>query len=178
MEESKSAALPTGTVTFLLTDIAGSTQLWDKHPEDMARAVARHDQLVAMAVGRTSGTLVKTKGEGDSTFAAFARATDAVAAALAIQRDLAVEPWREHCRIFVRVAVHTGEAELRDGDYFGPSLNRAARLRGIAHGGQTVISQATADLVRDRLPERARLVELGAHRLPDLGRAETVFGLA
>jgi predicted ATPase len=144
----------------------------------MEKALARHDAILVQTVSEHGGTLLKHKGEGDSAFAVFGRASAAVAAALAAQRAFGVEPWPDGCVIRVRMAVHTGEAELRDGDYYGPAVNRTARLRGIAHGGQTVISQATADLIRERVPEGARLVDMGVHRLPDLGGAEVVFGLA
>jgi predicted ATPase/class 3 adenylate cyclase len=170
--------LPTGTVTFFMTDVEGSTRLWEAKPDAMEQALARHDAILLEAVGGHGGALLRHKGEGDSAFAVFARATDALGAAVAAQRALGAEPWPEEVELRVRIAVHTGEAELRDRDYYGSAVNRTARLRGIAHGGQTVISQVTADLVRDRLPEGASLVDLGAHRLPDLGRAEAVFGLA
>jgi predicted ATPase/class 3 adenylate cyclase len=173
-----SDVLPAGTVTFVLSDVESSTRLWEADPDAMGRALARHDAILAQTVREHGGTLLKHKGEGDSAFAVFSRASDAVAAAIAAQRALGVEPWPDGCVIRVRMAVHTGEAELRDGDYYGPAVNRTARLRGIAHGGQTVISQATADLIRDRVPTGARLVDLGVHRLPDLGGAEVVFGLA
>jgi class 3 adenylate cyclase len=178
MAEAEPASdLPGGTVTFLLTDVEGSTKLWEAHPQAMEQALACHDRIVSEAVATHNGKLLKHKGEGDSTFAVFARPSDAAAAALACQRTLTSEAWSDGIDLRVRMAIHTGEAELRDGDYFGPTVNRTARLRGTAHGGQIVISQATADLVCDRLPEGAVLKDLGAHRLPDLGRPETVFGL-
>ena len=161
-----------------MSDVEGSTRLWEAHAEAMEAALARHDAIVLAAVRDHDGALLKHRGEGDSAFAVFARASNAVAAALAVQRALAGEDWREHTSLRVRIAVHTGEAELRDGDYYGPAVNRAARLRAVTHGGQTVISQATADLVRVRLPEGAWLIDLGTHRLPDLGEPEVVFGLA
>jgi predicted ATPase/class 3 adenylate cyclase len=176
--EQGSAALPAGTVTFVLSDVEGSTRLWEADPTVMERALARHDAILLEAVSGHAGTLLKHKGEGDSAFAVFGRARDAVAGALAAQRAFAAERWPDGCVIRVRIAIHTGEAELRDADYYGPAVNRAARLRGIAHGGQTVLSQATADLIRGWVPEGARLVELGAHRLPDLAGAEAVFALA
>jgi predicted ATPase len=144
----------------------------------MEQALARHDRIVAEAVTAHGGKLLKHKGEGDSTFAVFARVSDAAVAALECQRTLSAEAWPDVITLRVRMAIHTGEAELRDGDYFGPVVNRTARLRGTAHGGQIVTSQATADLVRDHLPDGAILKDLGAHRLPDLGRPEVVFGLA
>jgi class 3 adenylate cyclase len=169
--------LPGGTVTFVLTDVAGSTRLWEAHPRAMERALACHDRIVCDAVAAHCGMLVKHKGEGDSAFAVFTRASDAAAAALSCQRSLFAQAWPDGVELRVRIAIHTGEAELRDGDYFGPVVNRTARLRGTAHGGQIVMSQTTADVVRDHLPDAAALHDLGTHRLPDLGRPETVFGL-
>lgn len=169
------AALPAGTVTFLLTDIEGSSKLWDQHPEAMSEALARHDQLVTEAVERHGGRLPKAQGEGDSAFAVFVRAAEAVECALAFQRALAAEPWPEGASLRVRMALHTGQAEFRQGDYYGPAVNRCARLRALAHGGQTLLSQATAELVREALPEGATLRDLGTHRLKDLARPERVF---
>jgi class 3 adenylate cyclase len=140
--------LPTGTVTFLLTDIEGSTRFWEEYPDDMRAAVARHDHIVSTAVKGNDGSLVKAKGEGDSAFAVFARASDAVAAALELQHALAGEPSPSGVDVRVRAAVHTGEADLRDGDYYGGAVNRCARLRAIAHGGQTLVSEATAGITR------------------------------
>jgi class 3 adenylate cyclase len=175
--DRRSAVLPAGTVTFVLSDVEGSTKLWEADAEAMEKALARHDAIFVQAVSEHGGMLLRHKGEGDSAFAVFGRASDAAAAALAAQRAFGAEPWPDGCTIRVRIAIHTGEAELRDGDYYGQAVNRTARLRGIAHGGQTLISQATVDLIRDRVPEGARLVDLGAHRLPDLSGAEQVFGL-
>ena len=169
--------LPTGTVTFLLTDVEGSTRLWETHAETMGKALAVHDEILADAVAGHRGTLLKQKGEGDSAFGVFFRASDAAAAAIACQRAMASAAWPDGVEIRVRIAIHTGEAELRDGDYFGPTVNRTARLRATAHGGQIVLSQAAADLVRDQLPDGTALTDLGVHRLPDLGRPETVCGL-
>ena len=169
--------LPTGTVTFLLTDVEGSTRLWEANAATMGHALATHDRIITDAITGHRGTLLKQKGEGDSAFGVFARASDAAAAAIACQRAMASAAWPEGIELRVRIAVHTGEAELRDGDYFGPTVNRTARLRATAHGGQIVLSQAAADLARDQLPDRSGLNDLGVHRLPDLGRPETVFGL-
>jgi class 3 adenylate cyclase len=171
------AELPSGTVTFFLTDVEGSTRLWDAKPNAMEAAIARHDAILHEVVREHGGVLLKHKGEGDSAFAVFGRASDAVAAAVAAQRAFGAEAWPAGCTIRVRMAIHTGEAELRERDYYGPAVNRTARLRGITHGSQTVISRATADLVRDRLADGVCLVDLGEHRLRDLERAEVVFGL-
>src|ERR1700733_6995908 len=172
-------ALPAGTVTFLLTDIEQSTRQWEAHPEEMAQAVPAHYALLSDAVGRHGGVRPVEQGEGDSIVAAFSRASDALAAALDAQRALAAQAWPGELDLRVRIALHTAEAQLRDeGNYFGVALSRCARLRAIAHGGQTLLSRAAYDLVVERLPEDATLVDLGSHRLRDLGRPEHVFALA
>lgn len=169
--------LPTGTITFLFTDVEGSTKLWEQYPDTMRPVLTRHDALVEDWVERYDGTVVRPRGEGDSRFAVFVRATDAVVAACAIQQALFSEPWPTSISLRVRVALHTGEADLRDGDYYGSAVNRCARLRSIGHGGQTLLSQVTYELVRDALPEAVRLSALGSHRLKDLQRPEQVFQL-
>ena len=166
--------LPTGTVTFLFTDVAGSTALWEQAPRTMGPAMARHDELVEAAVRDHSGMVVRPRGEGDSRFAVFTQASAAVAAAVAIQRALAGEPWPTPRPIRVRIALHTGECELRDGDYYGTAVNRCARLRGIAHPGQIVVSNATAGVTVGRLPVGVTLLDLGEHRLRDLAGPEHV----
>jgi class 3 adenylate cyclase len=170
-------ALPTGTVTFLLTDVEGSSRLWEAHPEAMRAALARHDALVEALTERHGGCVVRPRGEGDSRFAVFARATDALAAALAVQRALHAEPWPTPEPLRVRMALHTGEADLRDGDYYGSAVNRCARLRDVAHGGQVLLSATVRDLAAGNLPADAALRDLGAHRLRDLGEPERVFQL-
>jgi predicted ATPase/class 3 adenylate cyclase len=169
------SALPTGAVTFLFTDIEGSTRLWETHPEAMRVALARHDALIRSVIVDANGYVFKTVG--DAFCAAFATATDAVFAALSAQRALDAEPWPEQTRIKVRMALHTGAAESRDGDYFGPSVNRVARLLSTGYGGQILLSQATYELCRDALPEATSMRDLGAHRLKDLGRPEQVYEL-
>jgi predicted ATPase/class 3 adenylate cyclase len=178
MEGNGGGALPRGTVTFLLTDIEGSTRLWEHYPEEMRASVARHDQIVAAAVEDNAGTVVKARGEGDSAFAVFARATDAVAGALELQRTLTAEPWPSGVHLRVRAAVHTGEADLREEDYYGATVNRCARLRAIAHGGQTLVSEVTAGITLRHLPgAEVELVDLGEYRLRDLSQPERVFQL-
>ncbi len=167
--------LPSGTVTFLFTDIAGSTQLWEQHPQAMPGALARHEALLRQAIGARGGVVVKSTGDG--MHAVFARATDGVLAALAAQRSLAAEAWGSIGLLRVRMALHTGVTEERDGDYFGPPLNRVARLLAAGHGGQTLLSLATAELVREQLPPDADLRDLGAHRLKDLTYPEQIFQL-
>src|SRR4029079_7683801 len=139
------AELPTGTVTFLFTDIEGSTALWEQHRDAMRQALIRHDALSEQLVTTHVGHVVRPRGEGDSRFAVFARATDAVAAAAALQQALHVEPWPTPTPLRVRMALHTGEADLRADDYYGSAVNRCARLRAVAHGGQTLLSQTTFD---------------------------------
>jgi predicted ATPase/class 3 adenylate cyclase/DNA-binding CsgD family transcriptional regulator len=172
-------ALPAGTVTFMLTDIVGSTRLWESAPDAMADAVADHYRLLEEAIARHGGVQPVEQGEGDSVVAAFARASDAVATALEAQRALSRRSWPADIDLRVRVALHTAEAQLRDeGNYFGIALSRCARLRAIANGGQTLLSRAVHDLVADHLPKGAALVDLGTHRLRDLGRPEHIFALS
>ncbi|HVL82401.1 MAG TPA: tetratricopeptide repeat protein [Actinomycetota bacterium] len=167
----------TATVTFLLTDVEGSTRLWEGDPEAMSHALARHDELVGGAVARHAGELVKPRGEGDSTFSVFVSAADAVAAAVDLQLALAREPWLPSAVLKVRAGLHTGEAYERHGDWYGPAPNRAARIRGLGHGGQTILSSTTAALVRDALPGGCALTDLGSHRLAGITGSERVWQL-
>ena len=167
--------LPTGTVTFLFTDLEGSTRLWEEHPDAMRDALARHDGILRDAVEKRDGHVVKTTGDG--LHAAFALAPDAVAAALDAQRALTREEWVLPEPLRVRMGLHTGGAELRGGDYYGPAVNRAARVSAAAHGGQIVASATTVDLVRDEVATEVGLVDLGEHRLRDLGRSERIVQL-
>jgi predicted ATPase/class 3 adenylate cyclase/DNA-binding CsgD family transcriptional regulator len=163
--------LPTGTVTLLLADVEGSTHLWETQPEEMTAAVARLDRVVSESVAANDGVRPVEQGEGDSFVVAFGRASDAVACALGLQRA-PLAPIR------LRIGVHTGEIQLRDeGNYIGPTINRTARLRDLAHGGQTVLSGATEAMVIDRLPADAWLTDLGSHALRDLPRPERVVQL-
>ena len=169
--------LPTGLITYLFTDVEGSTSLWQQHPQEMKNVMARHDSLLTSAFEASGGTVVRPRGEGDSIFAVFPRALDAVGAAHAALQLLLSETWPGSIAINVRMALHTGESELRDHDYYGNTVNRCARLRSIAHGSQIVISEATALLVRDDLCAEMSLRDLGSHRLKDLQRSEQVFQL-
>ena len=163
--------LPTGTVTLLLADVEGSTRLWQTRPDEMSAAVARLDRTLSDLVAAHNGVRPVEQGEGDSFVVAFGRATDAVAFALRLQQT-PLSP------ISLRIGVHTGEVQLRDeANYVGPTINRAARLRDLAHGGQTVLSATTADLLADGLPADAWLLELGTHPLRDLPRSERVAQL-
>ena len=155
------ADLPSGTVTFLLTDEEGSTALWEVATDAMRSALGRHDVLFEAAVVEHGEVHIRPRGEGDSRFAVFASALNAAAASIAIQRAFTAETWPTPRPIKVRIGVHTGEAELRDGDYYGSAVNRCARLRGIGHGGQILLTEATTGLVRDDLPADISLRDLG-----------------
>ena len=176
-EMSPAPSLPSGIVTFLMTDIEGSTRLWEQSAEAMRRALIRHDALARDIIQRHEGTLVKSRGEGDSLFCVFAQAGQALAAACALQQAIQREAWPEPCSLRVRMALHTGPADLREGDYYGPVVNRCARLRAIGHGGQVLLTAACQALLPETLPERASLQELGVHRLRDLERGELVYQL-
>lgn len=178
---------PSGAITFLFTDIEGSTQLWEQQPKAMQTALARHDALLRQAIQARDGYVFKTVG--DAFYAAFASPAAALAAALDIQRVLAAPTTEMPAEaeglsvvggpsslvLRVRVALHSGATEERDGDYFGPPLNRVARLLAAGYGGQILLSQATYELVRDRLPEGVGLTDLGEHRLKDLARPERLY---
>jgi predicted ATPase/class 3 adenylate cyclase len=167
--------LPSGTVTFLFTDIEGSTRLWEHEPAAMGVALARHDALVREAIARHAGHVFMTAG--DAFCAAFQAPGSALAAACEAQVSLTSEPWPGRARIGVRMALHTGVAELRDSGYFGPPLNRVARLLAAGHGGQILLSLATQDLLRDNLPAGVALRDMGERRLKDLIRPERVYEL-
>ena len=168
-------ALPTGTVTFLFTDIEGSTQRWERHPREMPGALRCHDEIVRAAIVANDGHVFKAIGDGFC--ASFKTASAAVAAAADAQRVLAAQDWSSVDGLFMRVAVHTGTADERGGDYFGPALNRVSRLLGVAHGEQVLVSAATAVLVRDALRKDESLLYLGRYRLTDLSDAEPVHQL-
>jgi len=173
----RAGVLPSGVVTFLLTDIESSTRLWDANGDAMAAALELHDELIARLATRHGGRLLKDKGEGDATLSVFHRASDAVTCAAELQRALSTAWWPAELELRVRIAVHSGEAQERDGDYFGPVLNRAARLRTLATSGVTLLSQSTAELVRDHLPGELTLIDVGRHELRGLSRPERVYEL-
>ncbi len=168
-----SSPLPSGTVTLFLTDIEGSTQHWEQGSAAMSLALRRHNDLLRGAIEGHGGHVFKTVG--DAFCAAFSRASDAVAAAVAAQRAVESEDWSAVGGMRVRMALHSGTTDERDGDYFGPVVNRVARLLGVVHGGQLVLSGATAQLLRGVMPERTELRDLGDHRLKDLVEPERVF---
>jgi predicted ATPase/class 3 adenylate cyclase len=172
-----SPGLPTGTLTFLFTDIESSTSLWEQNPERMRATMLRHDELIEAEVSENDGILVRPRGEGDSRFAVFPLASDGVAAAVSIQRAFFKEDWPIESPLRVRMALHTGEADLHDGDYYGPAVNRCARIRGAAHGGQILLSLTTGSLVQDSLPDGVSLRDLGEYNLRDIQRPERIFQL-
>jgi predicted ATPase/class 3 adenylate cyclase len=174
-EDSSRARLPSGTVTFAFTDIEGSTRRWDADPSAMQEALRRHDAHMRAAIAVYDGHVFKTIG--DAFCAVFSRPEDALAAMLTVQNTLAAEDFSAVGGLRVRAAVHTGTADERDRDFFGPAVNRVARLVAIGHGGQVLVSGATAQLVRDVLPLAMGLRDLGDHRLKDLSRPEHVYQL-
>jgi predicted ATPase/class 3 adenylate cyclase len=159
--------------TFLFTDIESSSQLWEKHPERMGRALARHDRILREAVIRNNGVVVKSTGDG--MHAAFEDPREALAATVDFQIALDESRPEDMLSLRVRCGIHAGAIERRDGDYFGATVNRAARIMNAAHGGQVLLSQAAADLVRERLPAGVSLRNLGAVRLRDLSGVESVY---
>ena len=162
-------------MTFLFTDIEGSTRLWERDAATMQAALARHDEILRSAIEANDGYVFKTIG--DAFCAAFPTAPEALEAALEAQRRLVEEQWDESSPLRVRMALHVGAAEERDGDYFGPPVNRVARLLSAVHGGQVLLSLPTHEMVRDQLPAGAALMDLGERRLKDLFRPERVFQL-
>jgi predicted ATPase/class 3 adenylate cyclase len=176
-EEGDVAELPSGTVTFLLTDVEGSVPLWEQDADAMQRALVRHDALVDECVTRHAGSVVHQHGEGDSRFLVFVHARDAVAAACDLQREFQREAWLTASALRVRMALHTGAAIERGGHYYGSAVNRCARLRSLGHGGQVLLSEVTAILVRDTLPVGTTLRDLAEHPLRGFAGAERVFQL-
>ena len=167
--------LPSGEITLLFTDIEGSTRLWEERPETMGLALARHNELLRSAIEDSSGYVFKTVG--DAFCASFDSAANGLQAALQAQRALTAETWPESLLLRVRIGLHSGRCDEHDGDYVGPTVNRAARLVAVAHGGQTVVSGSTAELVLSSMPNGVTLLDLGEHRLKDLGRPERIFQL-
>ncbi len=163
------------TVTFLFTDIEGSTRLWERQPEAMRTALARHDAILNEAIQSSGGHVFRTAGDAFS--ASFASAPDALRAAVQAQRALYAETWQLDSPVRVRMALHTGQVEEQSGDYVGSSLNHIGRLLSVCHGGQTLLTLVTEELVRDQLPEGASLLDLGKQRFRDLRHPEQVFQL-
>jgi predicted ATPase/class 3 adenylate cyclase len=173
-EQSKSpVSLPTGTVTFLFSDVEGSSQRWEQHREAMRSVVARQEQVLDAAISSNGGYVFKTVG--DAFCAAFPTAPQGVSAAIDAQRLLAKEDFSSVGGLRVRMGLHTGYADERNGDYFGQAVNRVARLMSIGHGGQVLLSGATRELAHNDLPAGVALLDLGSHRLKDLTEAEQVW---
>jgi class 3 adenylate cyclase len=164
---------PSGTVTLLFTDVEGSTRLWDAERDAMGEALRRHDEIVRGAIERSGGYVFKTVG--DAFCAAFSAARAGLDAALDAQRELAEQAWPTSRPIVVRMGLHAGVCEERDGDYFGPAVNRAARLLAVASGGQVLVSGVAAELLSDEMPEGVGLRELGTRQLKDLSRPERIY---
>jgi class 3 adenylate cyclase len=173
MSESPPGRLALATVTFLFTDIVGSTALWEKDGFRMSQALAAHDALARDAVESRRGRLVKTTGDG--IHAAFDDALDALAATLDLQQALDDPAATNGVVLRVRSGLHKGFVERRDDDYFGSSVNRAARIMNAAHGGQVLVSQAVADDIRDRVPASVVLRDMGKIRLKDFPKPEHVY---
>jgi WD40 repeat protein/class 3 adenylate cyclase len=171
------AALPTGVMTFCLSDIEDSTALWEADPVGMAEALVRHDEIIAAQVETRGGRFLKSMGEGDSTVSVFESAPRALEAAAQATRALQAEQWPPGLRLAVRFGLHTGEAERRGADYFGPTVNLAARVRGHADGGQIFVSSTTAPLLSQHLPPGCELVDLGPHRLHGVRGPEKIYAL-
>jgi class 3 adenylate cyclase len=170
--------LPTGTVTLLLADQQGSSRAWELDERSMRSTTQRLNGLIDREVGRHDGVRPVEQGEGDSFVAAFDRASEATSCALAIQLETHAPGWPGGFQPRLRMALHTGEVELRDaGNYMGPALNRCGRLRSLAAGGQVLVSRTTADLLLDTLPPRTSLLDLGPHRLRGFDREEVIFQL-
>jgi class 3 adenylate cyclase len=167
------SSAPSGTVTLLFTDVEGSTRLWDAERDAMGAALRRHDEILRDAIEQAGGYVFKTVG--DSFCAAFSSARAGLDAALGAQRNLAGQSWPTSQPIVVRMGLHAGVCEERDGDYFGPAVNRAARLLTVAHGGQVLVSGVAAELLSDELPDGVDLRELGTHQLKDLSRPERIY---
>lgn len=169
--------LPSGVVSFLLTDVVDSTALWERAPEPMDSALARHDALITASVEAHGGLVLKHKGEGDSTFCVFESASSAAAAATEAQRRLAAETWPPDTPIHVRMGIHSGEAFQRGRDYYGQTVNRAARVRALAAGGQVLLSSASASLVGSTLPDGTELRFLRSELLRGIDRLEAIHEL-
>ena len=161
-----------GVVTFLFTDIEGSSLLWERDPVRMPEALARHDMLTRAAVEENRGRVVKMLGDG--VHAVFDDPREAVIAAVALQRSLADPAATHGIALSVRCGLHAGVEEQRDNDFFGRAVNRAARIMGVAHGGQILLSQTVGSLIGERLPDGVSLRDLGLVRLRDLASPERV----
>lgn len=172
------SALPVGTVTFLFTDIEGSTRLWEQNPQEMRSALAKHDAILKESIESNNGQIVKTTGDG--IHAVFSKAMDAINASILAQGSFQTSEFFKNSQVSinVRMGLHTGEAELRDGDYFGGTLNRASRIMSIGYGGQTLISGTTLQIAQEHLPAEVSVLDLGRHQLKGLIKSERIFQIS
>jgi predicted ATPase/class 3 adenylate cyclase len=172
------SSFPSGTVTFLFTDIEGSTKLWEEHPEAMKSALAKHDSILEKTVESNHGQIIKSTGDG--IHAVFTTALDSIEAALDAQHELQTSMFFKNAEVSIRVriGIHTGEAELRDGDYYGGALNRAARIMAIGHGGQILVSETTLRIAQEHLHPDVSVLDLGEHQLKGLKRTEKIFQIS
>ncbi len=177
MRAGWASTLPTGVMTFCMSDIEDSTGLWERDPGVMAEALVRHDELIAAIVEKHGGRFIKSMGEGDSTTSVFESAAPAVAAAIDAARALAEEPWPTRAPIRARFGLHTGEAHWRGGVYLGTTPNLAARVRGAGGGGEILLSETTASLTSAELPSGYEIVDLGRHRLKGIQQPEAIKAL-
>jgi predicted ATPase/class 3 adenylate cyclase len=173
---SAAPSLPDGTVTFVFTDVVGSTELWDRASSTMREAMVTHDRLIERAVEINSGAVVRPRGEGDSRFAVFRHASDALSGAAEVLELLENEVWKTPVPIRIRVGIHTGEADLREGDYYGRAVNLCARIRGLAEPNQVLVSEATSRLLL-RSGARIQLYDAGIHALKGISVPEHVYSL-
>ena len=164
------AEMPTGTVTFLFTDIEGSTRLWNQHPERMDSVIANHDRELREIVEAHSGVVFKTVG--DALYTVFRQTLSAISASIALQLFMQEKEWDIAEKLKIRIGIVTGEAHLRGEDYVGLAVNRCRRLCDAGHGGQILIDQATASIAADHLPANSAMRDLGAHTLKDLQIAQ------
>ena len=169
-------SLPTGILTFCFTDVEGSSELWERQSDAMARALVWHDRLVANTIESHGGHLILSMGEGDSTVSVFAKATDAVTAAVSLQRALLHNSQNE-LGLAVRIGLHTGPAEQRDGTYFGSTVNLAARVRSLADGGHVFLSSATRQALGASLPAGCAIADLGVHSLRGFSAGEAIYAV-
>jgi len=174
-EEDARGQVPGGTVTFLFTDIEGSTKLLERLRAKYAELLAEHSEILRSAFVQWNGHEVDT--QGDAFFVSFSRASDAIACAMATQRALASHDWPDGVAVRVRMALHTGEPMISDAKYVGMDVHVAARIASAGHGGQVLLSQSTQSLVRDDLPPGATLRDLGPHELKDIRLPQQIFQL-
>ena len=176
MLQGKSNNLVHNPLTFLFTDLENSTPLWEKFPDEMQRVSARHDALLRDIIEMHGGRLIKTMGDG--LHAVFESPVDGVAATLAGQQAISAEPWPAATGLLkVRMGLHTGESQEREGDYYGVDVNLAARIMSLGHGGQILLSETTTTLVEKMLPEDCTLIDLGEHRIKGIVASERIFQL-